>query len=130
MASALPVQMCSASGWAGGGHLLASEERSAIASSPLCRRRRTETATFVQGREITSKAEPVGLLTEGAAGIAAIVLAILGLAGVSTGVLASITVIVIGVGLLVQGFNTGAEQARATSIANQRVAEFGAEVMV
>ena len=63
-------------------------------------------ATFVQGREITSKAEPVGLLTEGAAGIAAIVLAILGLAGVSTGVLASITVIVIGVGLLVQGFNT------------------------
>lgn len=87
-------------------------------------------ATFVEGREATSKAEPVGLLTEGAAGIAAIVLAILGLAGVSTGVLASIAVIVIGVGLLVQGFNTGAEQVRATPIANQRVAEFGAEVMV
>jgi hypothetical protein len=87
-------------------------------------------ATFVEGREATSKAEPVGLLTEGAAGIAAIVLAILGLAGVSTGVLASITVIVIGVGLLVQGFNTGAEQARATPIANQRVPEFGGEVMV
>ena len=86
-------------------------------------------ATFVQGREVTSKAEPVGLLTEGAAGITAIVLAILGLAGVSTGVLASIAVIVIGVGLLVQGFNAGAEQARATPIAN-RVPEFGAEVMV
>jgi hypothetical protein len=86
-------------------------------------------AMFVEGREATSKSEPVGLLTEGAAGIAAIVLAILGLAGVSTGVLASITVIVIGVGLLVQGFNTGAEQARATPIAN-RVPEFGAEVMV
>jgi hypothetical protein len=87
-------------------------------------------ATFVEGREATSRAEPVGLLTEGAAGIAAIVLAILGLAGVSTGVLASITVIVIGVGLLVQGFNAGAEQARALPIANPRVAEFGAEVMV
>jgi hypothetical protein len=87
-------------------------------------------ATFVEGREVTSKAEPVGLLTEGAAGIAAIVLAILGLAGVSTGVLASIAVIVIGVGLLVQGFNTGAEQARATPIANQGVPEFGGEVMV
>jgi hypothetical protein len=86
-------------------------------------------ATFVEGREVTSKTEPVGLLTEGAAGIAAIVLAILGLAGVSTAILASITVIVIGVGLLVQGFNTGAEQARATPIAN-RVPELGAEVMV
>jgi len=87
-------------------------------------------ATFVEGREATSKAEPVGLLTEGAAGIAAIVLAILGLAGVSSGVLASITVIVIGVGLLVQGFNTGAEEARTTPIVHHRVAEFGAEVMV
>jgi hypothetical protein len=87
-------------------------------------------ATFVEGREAFSKAEPVGLLTEGAAGIAAIVLAILGLAGVSTGVLASITVIVIGVGLLVQGFNTGAEQARAIPITNERVAEFGGEMMV
>ena len=68
-------------------------------------------ATFVEGREAAGKSEPLGLLTEGAAGIAAIVLAVLGLAGVSTGLLASITVIVIGVGLLVQGFNTGAEQA-------------------
>lgn len=85
-------------------------------------------ATFVEGRGAASKSEPVGLLTEGAAGIAAIVLAILALAGVSTGVLASITVIVIGVGLLVQGFNTGSEQARAAPLANH-VAEFGAEVM-
>ncbi|HTW51941.1 MAG TPA: hypothetical protein VME45_08620 [Stellaceae bacterium] len=72
--------------------------------------------------------EPVGLLTEGAAGIAAIVLSIIALAGVSSSALASIAAIVIGVGLMVQGFNTAAENLRLPPVGG--VAEFGGEVMV
>jgi hypothetical protein len=61
-----------------------------------------------------SEAEPIGLLTEGAAGIAVIVLTVVALAGISTETLASIAAIVIGVGLMVQAFNSAAEAARVT----------------
>ncbi|HEX3885153.1 MAG TPA: hypothetical protein VHW66_21035 [Stellaceae bacterium] len=73
-------------------------------------------ATFVEDRSVAGDAEPVGFLTEGIAGIAVIVLAIIALAGASSGAtLTAIATIVIGVGLMVQGFNTAAENARPMS---------------
>jgi hypothetical protein len=65
------------------------------------------------GRGRLTEAEPIGLLTEGAAGIAVIVLAIIAISGVSVEILASIATIVIGAGLMVQGFNSAAEHAKA-----------------
>jgi hypothetical protein len=69
-------------------------------------------AMYDESRGRASEAEPFGLLTEGAAGIAVIVLTIVALAGVSTLALASIAAIVIGIGLTVQAFNSAAEEAR------------------
>ena len=89
-------------------------------------------AVYLEGRTL-SEAEPLGLLTEGAAGIATIVLAIIALAGVSTGPLAAIATIVIGVGLMVQAFNTAADRLRVTTgsaAGTPQVADFGGEVMV
>lgn len=85
-------------------------------------------AIYVEGRGRASDAEPVGLLTEGAAGIAAVVLAVIALAGVSVGILASIATIVIGVGLMVQAFNSAAESSRMAQAAAG--ADVGGEVMV
>ena len=65
-------------------------------------------AVYGEGRGIAAEAEPFGLLTEGAAGIATIVLGVIALAGVNAGVLASIITIIIGVGLMVQAFNASA----------------------
>lgn len=63
-----------------------------------------------------------------------IVLAILGLAAISPGVLASVAVIVIGVGLLIESANTGMEYSRAVSQGAQgtavQTAELGADVTV
>ena len=89
-------------------------------------------ATYVEGRSAASDAEPVGLLSEGAAGIAAIVLAVIALAGISSGTLAAITTIVIGVGLMAQAFNSAAEAAKlmpAGAVAGVP-AEMSSEVMV
>ena len=90
-------------------------------------------ATYVEGRGIASETEPLGLLSEGAAGIAAIVLAVIALAGISADTLASIVAIVIGAGLMAQGFNSAAESAKmitAGAAASPQAAEFGGEVMV
>jgi hypothetical protein len=84
-------------------------------------------ATYVETAAMATESEPVGLFTEGAAGIAAIVLSIVALAGVSSTDLAAITTIVIGVGLMAQGFNTAAENMRLPLAGG--VAEFGGEVM-
>ena len=84
-------------------------------------------ATYIERRGNADEAEPIGLLTEGAAGIATIVLAIIALAGISAISLASIATIVIGVGLLVQAFNSVAEQSKAMP-AEMRT-ELGGEVM-
>ena len=86
-------------------------------------------AVYSESRGRTSEVEPFGLLTEGAAGIAAVVLAIVALAGVSAIVLASIAAIVIGVGLTVQAFNSAAEEARLMGVSAQD-ATLGGEVMV
>jgi hypothetical protein len=72
-------------------------------------------AIYAESKGRMAEAEPVGLLTEGAAGIAAIVLSVIALAGISAEPLASIVTIVIGVGLMVQAFNSFAEHARAAS---------------
>jgi hypothetical protein len=89
--------------------------------------------TYVERRGLANDAEPVGLLTEGAAGIAVIVLAIIALAGVSAEALTSIAAIVIGVGLMVQAFNSAAEHSKtmtADAAAGVHRAEFGGDVMV
>ncbi|HEY1260355.1 MAG TPA: hypothetical protein VGF34_14000 [Stellaceae bacterium] len=90
-------------------------------------------ATYVEGRSAASDVEPVGLLSEGAAGIAAIVLAVIALAGISSGTLASIATIVIGVGLTVQAFNAAAEASKvlpAGTAAGVQGVEASGEVMV
>jgi hypothetical protein len=90
-------------------------------------------ATYVERRGFANDAEPVGLLTEGAAGIAVIVLAIIALAGVSADALTSIAAIVIGVGLMVQAFNSAAEHSKmmtANAAKGAHAAEFGGDVMV
>jgi hypothetical protein len=86
-------------------------------------------ATYVEGRSAASDVEPVGLVSEGVAGIAAIVLAVIALAGVSSGILASIVTIIIGVGLMVQAFNSAAEASRMAP-AGVGGAEVSGEVMV
>ena len=86
-------------------------------------------AYYTESKGRTSEVEPFGLLTEGAAGIAVIVLTIVALAGVSAVLLASIAAIVIGVGLTVQAFNSAAEEARLLGVGAQD-APLGGEVMV
>jgi hypothetical protein len=86
-------------------------------------------AVYTETKGRTSEVEPFGLLTEGAAGIAAIVLMIVALAGVSALLLASIATIVIGVGLTVQAFNSAAEEARLLGVGAED-APLGGEVMV
>ena len=90
-------------------------------------------AIYAESRGRMTEAEPVGLLTEGAAGIAAIVLSVVALAGISVESLASIATIVIGLGLMVQAFNSAAEHARAMTAAAEagpRGVELGGDVMV
>jgi hypothetical protein len=90
-------------------------------------------ATYVEGRGFPSEVEPLGLLSEGAAGIATIVLAVIALAGIAATALASIVTIVIGVGLMVQAFNSAAERAKAIPAGAAPTAlssGIGGEVMV
>ena len=82
----------------------------------------------VDVRRSAGEAEPFGLLTEGAAGVAVIVLAVIALAGVSSELLAAIAAIVIGGGLMVQAFNTAAEHTKSTP--GEMRAEFGGAVLV
>jgi hypothetical protein len=89
--------------------------------------------THVETRGYANDAEPVGLLTEGAAGIAVIVLAIIALAGTAAAALISIAAIVIGVGLMVQAFNSAAEHSKvftANGGTSAQATEFGGDVMV
>jgi hypothetical protein len=95
--------------------------------------KRSDMATYVERRGLANEVEPVGLLTEGAAGVAVIVLAIIALAGVSPEALTSIAAIVVGVGLMVQAFNSAAEHtnmAMSGAAAAAHRAEFGGDVMV
>ena len=87
-------------------------------------------AMFFEGRALASDVEPVGLLTEGAAGIAVIVLSIIALAGTSPGALASIVTIIIGVGLMVQAFNSAAETSKAMAANTVAMPDLGGDVMV
>jgi hypothetical protein len=85
---------------------------------------------FQEGRGLASEAEPLGLLTEGAAGIAVIVLGVIALAGTWSGALASIVTIVVGVGLMVQAFNSAAENSKVIAANVASVPDLGGEVMV
>ena len=91
-------------------------------------------AVYGQGRGIAVEAEPFGLLTEGAAGVATIVLGIIALGKVDSGLLASIITIIIGVGLMVQAFNAAAEASRELNTSGSAIAargaELGSEVMI
>lgn len=87
-----------------------------------------------QGSGVWTETAAVGPMTEGAAGIATIVLAILALAAISPGALGSIAAIVIGVGLLIEAANTGIEYSRASGRmqagAITQTAQLGADVTV
>jgi hypothetical protein len=87
-------------------------------------------AMFQDGRGLASEAEPLGLLTEGAAGIAVIVLAVIALAGTASGALASIVTIVVGVGLMVQAFNSAAENSKVMAANTTSFPDLGGGVMV
>ena len=87
-------------------------------------------AMFFEGRARATDVEPVGLLTEGAAGIAVIVLSIIALAGTSPGALASIVAIIIGVGLIVQAFNSAAEMSKAMAGNTVAMPDLREDVMV
>lgn len=87
-------------------------------------------AFYTEGKGAVSDVEPVGLVTEGAAGIAVIVLAIIALSGTSTVTFAAIVTIIIGVGLMVQAFNSAAEVSKALTPANAHAADLGGEVLV
>jgi hypothetical protein len=87
-------------------------------------------AMFQEGRGLVTEAEPLGLLTEGAAGIAVIVLAVIALAGTASGALASIVTIVVGVALMVQAFNSAAENSKVMAANAAPVTDLGGEVMV
>lgn len=92
-------------------------------------------SVFMERGGPAREAESVGLMTEGAAGIAIIVLAIIGLANVSSPMLASIVTIVIGAGLMVEAFNATAEEGRALSAATgaaagEEMAELGGRAMI
>jgi hypothetical protein len=69
-------------------------------------------------------------LTEGAAGIAVIVLSVIALAGTSPGALASIVTIIIGVGLMVQAFNSAAENSKLMAAAPAAIPDLGGEMAV
>src|ERR1700756_2910245 len=90
----------------------------------------TQMAMFFEGRAPQTEGEPVGLLPEGAAGIAVIVLSIIALAGTAPGALASIVTIVIGVGLMVQAFNSAAEASKAMAANTVAMPDLGGDVMV
>jgi len=87
-------------------------------------------AMFQQGKGLASEAEPLGLLTEGAAGIAVIVPARAITARTITGALASIVTIVVGVGLMVQAFNSAAEHSKVMAADAAPIPDLGGEVMV
>lgn len=88
-------------------------------------------AVYVEGKGFAAEAEPIGLITEGAAGIAVIVLAIIALSGTIPATMASIVTIIVGVGLMVQAFNSAAEQSKAmVPGAAMAGSEMGGEVMI
>jgi hypothetical protein len=92
-----------------------------------------EWMAYVEGRGFVGDVEPFGLLSEGAAGIATIVLAVIALSGVSSEMLASIVTIIIGAGLMVQAFNSASENSKVTprGVADgAQMVEVGGEVMV
>src|SRR6516225_4888503 len=86
-------------------------------------------AMFQEGKGLASEVEPLGLLTEGAAGIAVIVLAVIALAGTSSGALASIVTIVVGAVLMVQAFSGPANHSRVWDAAAVLIPDRGGEVM-
>jgi hypothetical protein len=85
---------------------------------------------FQEGRGLAVEAEPLGLLTEGAAGIAVIVLAVIALAGTSSSALASIVTILVGVSLMVQAFTSAVENSKVTAADAAPIPDLGGEVMV
>lgn len=74
-------------------------------------------AVFYEGgKSLAGESEAVGLLAEGAAAIAVIVLTIIGLSQTEPGILAAISTIIVGGALMVQGFNTAAEYSRVAVV--------------
>ena len=80
-------------------------------------------AMFQEGKGLAVEAEPLGLLTEGAAGIAVI-------AGTSSSALASIVTILVGVGLMVQAFTSAVENSKVMAADAAPIPDLPGEVMV
>ena len=88
-------------------------------------------AMYQEARGMLTEPAAVAPLTEGAAGIAVIVLCIIGLGATAAASMASISVIIIGAGLLIEAANTAIEYGRTVSgNAVGEVAEAGADMMV
>lgn len=92
--------------------------------------------TSTGGSRPWTDAAQVGPLTEGAGGIAVIVLTVLGLAAVSPAVLASVATIIIGAALIIEAANTAVEYSRVTTqvpgetSTQVQGAELGADVTI
>jgi hypothetical protein len=88
-------------------------------------------AVYQEARGIWTETAAVGPLTEGAAGIAAIVLCVIGLASIAPASMAAIAIVIIAAGLIVEGANTAVEYSRAMMRAEAgapEVAELGADI--
>jgi hypothetical protein len=87
---------------------------------------------YQEARGVLTQPTTLAPLSEGAAGIAVIVLSIIGLAAVATGSMASIATIVIGAGLMVEAANTAMEYGRVTRVEAGigEIAEPGADMTV
>lgn len=92
-------------------------------------------AIAIRGQGFAGEAESIGLMTEGTAGVAVVVLAVLGLADVSPEIFAAIVTILIGAGLIVETFTIAAEEARAAAqepgaAASQALREIGGRSLI
>lgn len=86
-------------------------------------------AMYQEARGVLTEPAAVGPLTEGVAGIAVIILCVLGLAAIATTSMAAISVIIIGAGLIMEAGNTAGECSRAGTAAGE-IAQPGADMMV
>src|SRR5579884_4111906 len=96
---------------------------------------RIEMAVLSEDGRLAGEAGQMALLTESAAGIAVIVLAIIGLAESASAVLAAVATIVIGGGLMVAALNATMEEFQALSMvsrptAGEQMVEIGGRAVV
>src|SRR5436190_23896363 len=88
-------------------------------------------AVYQEARDLWDQTGAAGPLTEGAAGIAAISLSLIGIVSVTPGLLPAIATIVIALGLMVEGANAAiaySETMMRAEAGAPEVAELGADI--